>query len=69
MPKKSKKKKEENEVENEDSEVTEEDGVQKTSIQISTKVRDRLWKLKFRNTYDEFLWQLCEMYEEQMKEE
>ena len=70
MPKKSKKKKEEQEVEDEDSELTEEeDEVQKTSIQISTKVRDKLWRLKFRNTYDEFLWQLCEMYESQLKGE
>ena len=37
--------------------------IKKTSIMISTKVRDRLWRLKFRMTYDEFLWELCELYE------
>ena len=46
-----------------------EEGIQKTSIQISTKVRDRLWRLKFRSTYDEFLWELCEMYEKQNEEQ
>ena len=39
-----------------------------TSIQISPAVRDRLWKLKFRKTYDVFLAELCGMYEEQHKE-
>ncbi|MDD1767065.1 MAG: hypothetical protein LUQ27_00670 [Methanomassiliicoccales archaeon] len=38
--------------------------VQKTSIQISPETRDRLFRLKFRKTYDQFLSQLCDMYEE-----
>jgi hypothetical protein len=70
MPKKSKKKKKQKKVEDEEDEETEEEAeFQKTSIQISTKVRDELWKLKFRKTYDEFLWELCKMYEEQEEEE
>lgn len=40
----------------------------KTSIQISTETRDRLYRLKFRKTYDEFLWELCDMYESQEDE-
>jgi hypothetical protein len=51
------------EVQTEEMEV-----LQKTSIQISTKVRDRLWRLKFRKTYDEFLWEMCELYEEKQDE-
>lgn len=35
----------------------------KTSIQISTETRDRLYRLKFRKTYDEFLGELCDLYE------
>jgi hypothetical protein len=34
-----------------------------TSIQISTETRDRLYRLKFRKTYDEFLWELCGLFE------
>ncbi len=34
-----------------------------TSIQLRPQVRDRLYKLKFRKTYDEFLEELCELYE------
>lgn len=41
---------------------------QKTSIQISTELRDRLWKLKFRKTYEEFLSELCDLFEEKEKE-
>ena len=64
MPKQSKKmKKKEEKEEKEKIEIEEVEEIQKTSIQISTKVRDRLWRLKFRRTYDEFLWELCEMYE------
>jgi hypothetical protein len=69
MPKGSKKKKvkkkvEEKEEEEEGNEETEQkEDMQKTSIQISTDLRDRLWKLKFRKTYDEFLRELCDMYE------
>jgi hypothetical protein len=40
----------------------------KTSIQITTGVRDRLYGLKFRKTYDEFLKELCSLYEEKEKE-
>jgi len=40
-----------------------------TSIQISTGTRDRLYKLKFRKTYDEFLVELCDLYEESLEEE
>lgn len=36
---------------------------EKTSIQITTETRDRLYKLKFRKTYDEFLQELCDLYE------
>lgn len=35
----------------------------KTSIQISTDLRDRLYKLKFRKTYEQFLAELCDLYE------
>jgi hypothetical protein len=38
--------------------------VKKTSIQISPDTRDRLFRLKFRKTYDQFLSELCDMYEE-----
>ncbi len=40
-----------------------------TSIQISSDIRDRLYKLKFRKTYDEFLAELCELYEETHEKE
>jgi len=36
---------------------------EKTTIQITPRTRDRLYKLKFRRTYDQFLNELCEMYE------
>jgi hypothetical protein len=39
-----------------------------TSIQLSPDVRDRLWKLKFRKTYDRFLAELCDLYEAQNHE-
>lgn len=41
----------------------------KTSIQIRPETRDRLYKLKFRKTYDEFLNELCDLYEEMKNEE
>lgn len=73
MPKRKTKKKDEVQQEEETEKVVEEpketeaeEEIQKTSIAISTRVRDRLWKLKFRKTYDEFLWELCEMYEKQV---
>lgn len=40
----------------------------KTSIQISSETRDRLYRLKFRRTYDQFLNELCDLYEIQEKE-
>ncbi|QLH74002.1 MAG: hypothetical protein HPY73_00060 [Methanomassiliicoccales archaeon] len=36
----------------------------KTSIQVSTELRDRLYRLKFRKTYEQFLRELCDLYEE-----
>ncbi|HEV8593949.1 MAG TPA: hypothetical protein VGR51_00255 [Thermoplasmata archaeon] len=35
-----------------------------TTIQLSMGTRDRLYRLKFRKTYDEFLVELCDLYEE-----
>ena len=35
----------------------------KTCIQISPGLRDRLWRLKFRKTYEEFLSELCDAFE------
>ncbi|UCG69341.1 MAG: hypothetical protein JSV09_16445 [Thermoplasmata archaeon] len=71
MPKGPKKGKQKEKVEKKGKEETEvvEEEIQKTSIQISTKVRDRLWRLKFRKTYDEFLGELCDMYEKAEEEE
>lgn len=34
-----------------------------TTIQITKPVRDRLYRLKFRQTYDEFVDELCDLYE------
>ncbi|HYM39891.1 MAG TPA: hypothetical protein VEY12_07080 [Thermoplasmata archaeon] len=34
-----------------------------TTIQLSPSTRDRLYRLKFRATYDEFLTELCDLYE------
>jgi len=34
-----------------------------TTIQLSTETRDRVYRLKFRKTYDEFLQELCDLYE------
>jgi hypothetical protein len=34
-----------------------------TTIQLTTETRDRLYRLKFRSTYDEFLQELCDLYE------
>jgi len=34
-----------------------------TTIQLSTATRDRLYRLKFRRTYDEFLQELCDLFE------
>ncbi len=35
-----------------------------TSIQVTMKTRDRLYWLKFRKTYDEFINELMDIYEE-----
>ncbi len=70
MPKESKKGNQINEQKEEAEEKAEgTKDIQKTSIQISTRVRDRLWRLKFRMTYEEFLWELCEMYEKSAESE
>jgi len=34
-----------------------------TTIQVSASTRDRLYRLKFRKTYDEYLVLLMDMYE------
>ncbi|HYS71892.1 MAG TPA: hypothetical protein VEM95_05670 [Thermoplasmata archaeon] len=34
-----------------------------TTIQLATDTRDRLYRLKFRKTYDAFLRELCDLYE------
>jgi hypothetical protein len=34
-----------------------------TTIQLSMTTRDRLYRLKFRKTYDAFLQELCDLYE------
>ena len=34
-----------------------------TTIQLTTQTRDRLYRLKFRKTYEEFLDELCDLYE------
>jgi hypothetical protein len=39
----------------------------RTSIQITPETRDRLFKLKFRRTYDQFLNELCNLYESNEK--
>jgi len=39
----------------------------KTTIQVTEETRDRLFKLKFRRTYDQFLNELCDMFEESEK--
>jgi hypothetical protein len=41
----------------------------KTSIQLSTSTRDRLYQLKFRRTYDQFINELCDLYEQEMVKE
>ena len=35
-----------------------------TTIQVMTETRDRLYRLKFRKTYDEFLQELCDRFED-----
>ncbi len=38
-----------------------------TTIQLTMQTRDRLYRLKFRKTYDEFLEELCDLYERSEK--
>lgn len=40
---------------------------EKTSIVIKSETRDRLFRLKFRRTYDQFLNELCDLYENLQK--
>ena len=35
-----------------------------TTIQLTTETRDRLYRLKFRKTYDGFLQELCDAFEQ-----
>jgi len=37
-----------------------------TTIQVAMETRDRLYRLKFRRTYDEFVRDLCDLYEESL---
>ncbi len=39
----------------------------KTTIQLTETTRDRLYRLKFRRTYDQFLNELCDLYEAEVK--
>ena len=39
-----------------------------TTIQLTTQTRDRLYRLKFRKTYDEFLIELCDLYDRSGKD-
>ena len=34
-----------------------------TTLQVTTTTRDRLYRLKFRKTYDDFLNDLADLYE------
>lgn len=40
-----------------------------TTIQLTPDTRDRLYRLKFRKTYDEFLQELCDLYERSHRDE
>ncbi len=42
--------------------------VEVTTIQVTTDTRDRLYRLKFRKTYDKFLQELCNLYEKTQAE-
>jgi len=35
-----------------------------TTIQVTTETRDRLYRLKFRKTYNEFLQELCDRFDD-----
>lgn len=43
--------------------MSEESKPEKTSIQLTPETRDRLYRLKFRRTYDQFINELCDAYE------
>ncbi len=49
--------------------MSDEERSDRTSIQITSATRDRLYRLKFRRTYDQFLDELCDLYEERHSEE
>lgn len=38
-----------------------------TTIQLKPETRDRLYKLKFRKTYNVFITELCDLYDNQNK--
>ncbi len=38
-----------------------------TTIQLKPETRDRMYKLKFRKTYDSFIVELCDLYDKQNK--
>jgi len=38
----------------------------KTSIQLTPSTRDRLFRLKFRRSYNQFINELCDLYEREM---
>ncbi|MFA5896427.1 MAG: hypothetical protein WC985_05930 [Thermoplasmata archaeon] len=40
-----------------------------TTVQLTPDTRDRLYRLKFRKTYDEFLQELCDLYERAHRDE
>ena len=40
-----------------------------TTIQLKTETRDRLYRMKFRTTYDQFINQMCDIYEEHQEKE
>jgi len=45
-----------------------EEKIIKTSIQIGSDTRDRLYRLKFRKSYNLFLKELCDLYEREHEE-
>ena len=40
-----------------------------TTIQLTAETRNRLYRLKFRKTYEEFLRELCDAYERSVGDE
>ena len=41
--------------------------VDTTTVRLTPQTRDRLFKLKFRKTYDAFFNELCDLYEKEME--